>query len=119
MGLVLKCGSLIGPPSGCGQFVHLKCSQLPSFYLVRYELTRVSYLCKDCICLKGGEEYNVILRQIEDILNESESENDSIYNDTSEIPVENNPLTGGTARSEYEAAIESSDTVVPEQLEEI
>ena len=58
-GIVLRCGTTAGGgKSGCGKFTHLGCSQLPSSYLVRLDLTRASYLCTSCIVTETGERYS-------------------------------------------------------------
>ena len=70
-GLALKCGSGSSGrsgKSGCEKYVHLKCSQLPGYYLVRFDLSRASYLCKACVRLDGGDQYDESLAKIEDLL---------------------------------------------------
>ena len=70
-GLALKCGSGSSGrsgKSGCEKYVHLRCSQLPSYCLVRFDVSRASYLCKACVRLDGGDQYEESLRKIEDLL---------------------------------------------------
>ena len=67
-GLALKCSTPGSGRTGCGKYVHLKCSQLPSHYIVRFDVSRASYLCKACVQVEAGDQYEDSLRKIEDIL---------------------------------------------------
>ena len=44
----LKCGN-------CQAHIHLRCSRLPEYQLVRFVLTQITYNCQDCVKLKDAK----------------------------------------------------------------
>ena len=68
-GAALKCDVR----SGCGRFTHLGCSGLPAHYLVRFEVSRASYLCKTCVKSEAGQQYEECLVKIQRLLKPTDS----------------------------------------------
>ena len=60
----LKCSKQM-----CARHVHLGCSEFPAFHLVRFALTRASYMCGKCVAEEIGAQvyslsYEEILKEI-------------------------------------------------------
>ena len=64
-GAALKCDLR----SGCGRFTHLKCSGLPVHYLVRFDVSRASFLCKGCIKTEAGQQFEDCIEKIQRMVN--------------------------------------------------
>lgn len=48
----------------CAGYIHLKCSGFPAFHLVRFEVTRASYMCEGCVAEEIGDQYDSCLTAI-------------------------------------------------------
>ena len=62
--------------SGCGKFTHLKCSELPAKYLVRFDVSRASYLCEGCVKTSAGDNYDEYLVKFQRMMNEDDDARD-------------------------------------------
>ena len=56
------CGRGIGGASlicsACKSLIHLRCSELPKYYLILIGLSRITYTCRRCVKLRAGENYS-------------------------------------------------------------
>ena len=66
--------------SECGAFVHLSCSKLPDYLLVRLATTRASFACGSCVRVKTGEKWNEVLGEIKQLM-----DNESAGDDTTSL----------------------------------
>ena len=63
-GTALRCAA-------CKALLHLRCSDLPKYYLVLIGISRVTYTCKSCVMNRAAEHFEEYEREVSALINAS------------------------------------------------
>ena len=63
--------------SFCSSYIHVKCSGLPVYCIIRHDVTSASYLCKSCVKNEADQQYDASFYMITTLLSTNNVDDDA------------------------------------------